>query len=78
MTVALIKLASPDPVSARVGRAIGVFHYMLIREDSDCYAARVNEVRIVQSFAQDDYLPKETKLSPGLTNTKLNFPFHPN
>ena len=74
MTVALIKLASPGPVSDRVGRAIGVFPYMLIRENLYCYAARVNQVRMVSNFAQGDYLPKGTKLSSGLTkNTKFIF-----
>ena len=73
MTVALIKLASLGPDSGRVGRAIGVFPYMLIRENSDCYAVWVNEVQMVSIFAQDNYLAKGTKLSPGLKNTTFIF-----
>ena len=80
MTVALIKLASLGPDSGRVGRAIGVFPYMLIRENSDCYAARVNEVQMVSIFAQDNYLAKGTKLSPGLKKYEIYIlpSFHPN
>ena len=78
MAVALIELASPGPVFERVGWAIGVFPYMFIRENSEYYAARVNEVRMVSNFAQGDYLPKGTKLSPGLTKIRnLYFAFHP-
>ena len=74
MTVVLAKLASPGPVSVWVGRAIGIFPYVFIRENSDCCAARVNDVRMLSNFAQIDNLPKGTKLSPGLTkNTKFIF-----
>ena len=66
MTVALTRLASPGPVSDWVGRAIGVFPYVFIRENSDCCAAQVNEVRMLSNFVQGDYLPKRTLLSPGL------------
>ena len=43
MTVALTKLASPGPVYCTAVWAVGVFPYMLIRENLDCFAARVNE-----------------------------------
>ena len=74
MTVALTRLASPGPVSGWVGRAIGVFTYVFIRENSDGCAARVNEVPMSSNFAQGDYLSKGTKLSPGLKEMK-NFLF---
>ena len=73
MTGALTRLASPGLVSGWAGRAIGVFPYVFIRVNSDCYAARVNEVRMLSNFAQDDHLPKGAKLLPGLK--KENFLF---
>ena len=75
MTVALAKLASPGPFSSWVGRAIGIFPYVLIRENSDCCAARVSDVRILSNFAQVDNLPKGTKLSSGLTKKNTKFIF---
>ena len=74
MTVALAKLASPGPVSGWVGRAIGIFPDVLIRENSDCCAARVSVVRMLSNLAQVDNLPKGTKLLSGLTkNTEFIF-----
>ena len=52
MTVALAKLASPGPVSGWVGRAIEIFPYVLIRENSDRCAARVSDIRMLSNFAQ--------------------------
>ena len=66
-TVSLAKLASPGPVSGWVGRAIGIFPFVLIWENSDCCAARVNDVRMLSNFVQVADLPKGTKVSPGLT-----------
>ena len=73
MIVALTRLASLGPVSGPAVRAIGVFPCMLIRGNSDCCAARVNEVRMLSNFAQGGYLPKGTKLSPGLKERKNFF-----
>ena len=67
MTVALAKLASPGSVSSQVGRAIRIFPYVFIRENSDCYAAWVSDVWMLSNFAQVNNLPRGTKLSPGLT-----------
>ena len=78
MTVALPNLASPDPVSGWVGRAIEIFSYVFIRENSDCCAARANDVRMLANFAQVDNLPLGRKLSPVLTKKrKLYFAYHP-
>ena len=74
LTVALAKLASPGPVSGWVDRAIGNFPYVFISENSDCFAARVSDVRMLSNCAQVDNLPKGAKLSPCLTkNMKLIF-----
>ena len=76
MTVDLTRLTSPDPVCCQAGRAIAIFPYVLIRENSDCYATLVDEVRMPSNFAQGDYLPKGTKLSPGLKE-RIFFQHHP-
>ena len=60
MTVAPAKLASPGPVSGWVGRAIGIFPYVFIRENSDCCAAWVSDVQMLSNFAQVVTLPKGT------------------
>ena len=62
MAVATAELASPGPVYGWVGRAIGVFPYVFVRENSDCCAARVSEVRMLSDVAQVDSLPKGTIL----------------
>ena len=67
MTVALAKLVSPGPVSGLVGRTIGISHYVFIRENSVCCAARVSDARMLSNCAQVDNLPKGTKLYLGLT-----------
>ena len=74
MTAALTRLASPVPVSAWVGRAIGVFPYVFTRENSECCAAWVSEVQMLSNFAQGDYLPKGKNSSPGLKERR-NFYF---
>ena len=77
VTVSLAMLANPGPVSGWMGQAIGIFPYVFTRENSNCYAAWVSVVRMLLNFANVDNLPKGTKLSPGLKNTKFIFCLSP-